>query len=445
MEPLNIRIIKFSFSRINVFLLDLKVVHLNTYDGNGGAARACLRLSSSLNEIGIESKVVSYYKFGDNPNILNLSDNIFRKIFAVFNIFAERYLAKIFVKAVKTPFSLQWFGKSIVKHPEIKDADVVHLHWINHGFLTPRLLAQLDELEKPVVWTFHDSNAFTGGCHVRYSCENFHRQCGDCPLLKFNGPKDISHQTWLRKQKAYSKFAFHIVAPSRWMAASIKQSSLLGVRKTSVIPNTIEVNIFKPYVKAEAKRMLKIPADRFVLMSGFMPSKNDKHKGTEYLVEALKELALRPEIPVQNIELLIFGNKDEKNMPDFPFKTTFLGTINKDEHLAKCYAAADAFITPSLEDNLPNTVMESLACATPVIAFTTGGIPDMVSHLKNGYLAKYKSATDLADGIEWLFLHDDRESIQREARKTILAHFSPEVIATQHAELYIDLINAMPK
>lgn len=426
-------------------MIDLKVVHLNTYDGNGGAGRACLRLSNSLNEIGIDSKVLVYYKFGENPAITSLGNGFFAKIRSIFNIMAERYLAKVFVKAVKTPFSLQWFGRSVWKHPAVKAADVIHIHWINHGFLTPRLLAQIDELEKPVVWTFHDSNAFTGGCHVRYSCEHFHRQCGNCPLLRFSGKSDISHQNWQRKQKAYSAFNFHIVAPSRWMATSVKQSSLLGIRNISVIPNTIEINIFKPYVKSEAKSILKIPADHFVLMSGFMPSKNDKHKGTQYLIDALNELAARPEIPNEQIELVIFGNKDDKNVPDFPFKTTFLGTINKDEHLAKCYAAADAFITPSLEDNLPNTVMESLACATPVIAFTTGGIPDMVKHLENGYLAKYESATDLADGIEWLFLHENKEAIQKEARRTILNHFAPTVVATEHEELYERLISAMPQ
>lgn len=423
----------------------MKIVHLNTYDGNGGAGRACLRLSDALNANGIASKVLVYYKFGSNPKITNISQGIFAKFKAVFNIMAERYLAKIFAKAVKTPFSLQWFGKSLIDIKALKDADIIHLHWINHGFLTPKFLAELDLLDKPIVWTFHDSNAFTGGCHVRYSCEHFHRQCGNCPLLKFSGPDDISHKTWLRKQNAYSELNFHIVAPSNWMAKSVKESSLLGMRNASVIPNTIEIDIFKPYVKAEAKKILKIPAHHFVIMSGFMPSKNDKHKGTQYLIDALNELASRPEITNNEIELVIFGNKDTKDMPEFPFKTTFLGTINKDEHLAKCYAAADVFVLPSLEDNLPNTVMESLACATPVVAFKTGGIPDMVKHLENGYLADYKSATDLADGIEWLFLNEDREAIQKEARRTILSRFAPNVIAKQHEEVYQDLINALPQ
>ncbi len=423
----------------------MKVIHLNTYDGNGGAGRACLRLSNALRDDGIESSVMVYYKFGQNPAIINLSNGIFSKAMAIFNIMAERYLAKLFVKALKTPFSLQWFGKQLKHNQALKEADLIHLHWINHGFLSPKFLAALDELEKPIVWTFHDSNAFTGGCHVRYSCEKFHQQCGNCPLLRFNGDNDISHVNWVRKQKAYSKLNFHVVAPSNWMASSVKQSSLLGVRKVSVIPNTIESDVFKPYVKTEAKKILKIAADKFVIMSGFMPSKNDKHKGTQYLIEALNELASRSEIDNKKIELVIFGNKDTKNMPQFPFKTTFLGTINKDEHLAKCYSAADAFILPSLEDNLPNTVMESLACATPVIAFKTGGIPDMVKHLENGYLADYKSASDLADGIEWLYLHDDKESLQKEARRTILMNFAPTVIANKHLALYQSLINAQPK
>lgn len=426
-------------------MIDLKVVHLNTYDGNGGAGRACLRLSDALNANGIDSEVLVYYKFGQNSKIKNLSKGLFAKMKAIFNIMAERYFARLFVKAVKTPFSLQWFGKSLIHNKTLKEADIIHLHWINHGFLSPKFLAELDLLDKPIVWTFHDSNAFTGGCHVRYSCENFHQQCGNCPLLRSSGKDDISHKNWLRKQKAYSELNFHIVAPSNWMAKSVKESSLLGMRNLNVIPNTIEIAIFKPYVKSEAKKILKIAANHFVIMSGFMPSKNDKHKGTQYLIAALNELSSRPEIPNEQIELVIFGNKDEKNMPNFPFKTTFLGTINKDEHLAKCYAAADVFVLPSLEDNLPNTVMESLSCATPVVAFKTGGIPDMVKHLQNGYLAKYENATDLADGIEWLFLHEDKEIIQKEARRTILNHFAPAVIATKHEELYLDLLNAMPK
>lgn len=423
----------------------MKVVHLNTYEGNGGAGRACLRLNDALNMQGADSSVMVYFQFKDSNKTGTFSKGPFQKARAVFNILAERYLSKAFAKAVKTPFSLQWFGKSIVNHPSLKSADIIHLHWVNHGFLSPKDLSELDELEKPIVWTFHDSNAFTGGCHVRYSCENYHKECGFCPLLKLSGKDDLSRKTWLRKKKAYSALNCHIVAPSNWMANSVKLSSLMGFREVTVIPNTIETSVFKPYVKAEAKKILKINPDKFVLMSGFMPSKNDKHKGTSYLIDALNDLATRPGINKDNIELVIFGNKEKVEMPEFPFKTTFLGTISNDEHLAKCYSAADVFITASLEDNLPNTVMESLACATPVVAFKTGGIPDMVKHLENGYLAEYESSEDLATGMEWLYHDENAADIQKEARRTILTQFSEQVIAEKHLLLYQSLIDLQPR
>jgi glycosyltransferase involved in cell wall biosynthesis len=423
----------------------LKVIHLNTYEGNGGAGRACLRLSDALNANGAQSAVMVFYQFKESSKTINFSNTTFKKSLALFNILAERFLVKPFVKAMKTPFSLQWFGRSVIKHPEVKNADIIHLHWVNHGFLSPKFLAQLDELDKPIVWTFHDSNAFTGGCHVRYDCENYHQQCGFCPLLKSSGKEDLSHQTWLKKMEAYANLNFHIVAPSQWMADSVKISSLLGARAVNVIPNTIETHIFKPYVKAEAKKVLKIAPEKFVLMSGFMPSKNDKHKGTAYLLEALQKFSKRPGVKKENIELVIFGNKENAEMPEFPFKTTFLGTINQDEHLAKCYSAADAFISASLEDNLPNTVMESLSCATPVIAFKTGGIPDMVKHMENGYLATYASAVDLANGMEWLYRHQNTVELQKEARRTILTEFSPDVIAEKHLNLYESLMQLQPR
>lgn len=425
-------------------MVDLKVLHLNTYDANGGAGRACVRLSEALKANGINSKVMVFYKFGQNPNIDTFNKTPIQRARAVVNILSERYWSKWLSNSLKTPFSLQWFGRSIKNHPEVKSADIIHIHWVNHGFLTPKFLAELDDLEKPIVWTFHDSNAFTGGCHVRYGCENFHRQCGECPILKLSGKDDASHKTWLRKQKAYGKMNFHIIAPSQWMANSIKFSSLLGTRAVDVIPNTIETNIFKPYVKTEAKKIFKIKPNKFVLLSGFMPSKNDKHKGTPYLLEALEILSRKADVKNEDIELVIFGNKNTTEPPPFPFKTTFLGTISKDDHLAKCYSAADAFITASLEDNLPNTVMESLACATPVVAFKTGGIPDMVQHLQNGYLAEYENAEDLAEGIAWLYHNPERKQIEKQARLSVLTNFAEEIVAAEHIHLYETLLSQQP-
>ncbi|MBS7566589.1 glycosyltransferase family 4 protein [Mucilaginibacter sp. Bleaf8] len=420
----------------------MKVVHLNTYDGNGGAGRACLRLNKALLAENINSKVIVHYKFGKNPAIETFNNTVLQKAYAAATIVIERILAKRLLKPLKrTPFSFTWFGRSVVNHPDVQAADVIHLHWVNHSFLNPSHLGELAQLNKPIVWTFHDSNAFTGGCHVRYTCDHYQRQCGHCPLLKKPDAEDASNQIWKQKNDAYQQLKFTVVAPSSWMLNSVLLSSLMKDKPVLQIPNTLETEVFKPQPKTEAKKALGLPEDKFIFLTGFMPSRKDLHKGTSYLMESLDLLKERLGTNAANVELVVFGNRDAKNVPDFPFKTTFLGTINNDEMLARCYAAADAFLIPSLEDNLPYTVMESLACGTPVVAFTTGGIPDMVKHEQNGYLAEYKSAKSFTDGMEWILNHPNQPEVQTQARETVMTHFAEQRIAQQHLQVYRQLLD----
>jgi glycosyltransferase involved in cell wall biosynthesis len=420
----------------------LKVVHINTYDGNGGAGRACLRLNNALLDQGVDSRVVVHYKFGKNPAVLTFNTTALQKAYTAAIIVLERLWAKRLLKPMKrTPFSFTWFGRSVIHHPDVKAADVIHLHWVNHSFLNPAHLAELAKLNKPIVWTFHDSNAFTGGCHVRYTCDHFVRQCGYCPLLKKADADDASHKIWLQKHEAYQQLKFSIIAPSSWMLNSVLMSSLMQDKPALQIPNTLETNIFKPTDKVQAKKQLGLPEDKFIFLTGFMPSRKDLHKGTSYLLESLELLKERLGVNAQQIELVVFGNRNAKDVPDFSFKTSFLGTINDDARLALCYAAADAFLIPSLEDNLPYTVMESLSCGTPVVAFTTGGIPDMVQHLQNGYLAEYRSAKSFADGMEWAINHEVPTVLQQKARQTVIDKFAEPVIAQKHIQLYNQLVN----
>lgn len=418
------------------------MVHLNTYDGNGGAGRACMRLNRALLSQNIDSKIIVHYKFGNNPDIKTFNGNIIQKSYAAATIILERILAKRFLKPdSRTPFSFTWFGRSVVNHPDVKKADIIHLHWINHGFLDPKHIAEIRKLGKPVVWTFHDSNAFTGGCHVRYTCDHYQQQCGNCPLLINSADDDISHRIWQQKNKAYQQLDFNIIAPSLWMQDSVKKSSLMRSKATSNIPNTLETDVFKPINKKEAKAKAGLPTDKFIFLSGFMPSRKDLHKGTQYLLESMELLRQRLGAETDQIELVVFGNRGTENLPDFPFKTSFLGTINNDEKLALHYAAADAFLIPSLEDNLPYTVMESLSCGTPVIAFTTGGIPDMVRHQYSGFLATYRSSESFTDGMEWIIKHPEKDKLNHQARQTIMDRFSEEVIARKHIEVYRQLLS----
>jgi len=419
----------------------LKVVHLNTYDGNGGAGRACVRLNRALTDQGIESKVIVHYKFGKNPDIGDFNTNFLQKGYTAATIILERILAKRQLKALKTPFSFAWFGRSVINHPDVKAADIIHLHWVNHGFLDPKHIAEIARLNKPVVWTFHDSNAFTGGCHVRYTCDHFKNECGNCPLLKNANPDDQSHKIWKQKCGAYDVLNFNIIAPSAWMERSVKESSLMKGKPIAQIPNTLETDIFKPMDKQAAKEMAGFAKDKFILLSGFMPSRKDMHKGTSYLLESLELLRSRLGAKAEEVELVVFGNRNTEDVPEFPFKTSFLGTISDDKRLAMCYAAADAFLIPSLEDNLPYTVMESLSCGTPVVGFTTGGIPDMVKHEYSGYLAEYRSSESFADGMEWVINHPDRDLLNKNARQTVMERFSEEVIAKRHIQLYEEVLS----
>jgi glycosyltransferase involved in cell wall biosynthesis len=391
-----------------------------------------------LIEQGIDSEVWVGFKFSKNPLVRSFSSGTIERAKTALGILMERYISSSFTKKLKIPFSVPVWGRNIAKHKALESADIIHIHWVNHGFLRPEDVRKLARLEKPIVWTFHDSNTFTGGCHVRYGCNHFENECGNCPLLKVSNPNDRSHKTWLAKSKAYTDLNFSVVAPSRWMKASATRSSLVGSREIINIPNTLDTSVFKPTTKIAAREKLGLSPDKFIVLSGFMPSRNDLHKGTPYLLEALELLAKK--IPQENIELVVFGNRTSKKLPEFAIKTTFLGTISGDEKLALCYSAADVFVTPSLEDNLPNTVMESLSCGTPVVAFTTGGIPDMVGHKQNGYLAGYKSSAELAEGIEWMYVHPQRNELKENARISVMKNFSEPVIASRHIELYKELL-----
>jgi len=418
-------------------LIVLKVVHLNSYENNGGAGRAASRLVGALQQEGLDASLWVNYSFEAQASQYNFSKALLPNFFTAVQIIIERILTKTRIKSVKTPFSIPFFGKDISRHPALKEADIIHLHWINHAFLRPKDLAKLQKLNKPIVWTFHDSNAFTGGCHVRYACTHFEQSCGNCPIVKLPAPQDLSHHIWKAKKQAYTGLALQIIAPSQWMAQSAKRSALFAESPIHIIPNTLNTQVFSPSDKALAREKLGLPAHTFLILSGFMPSANDKHKGANLLVEALGIFGQS-----DSAELVIFGNRTAGDLPVFNLNTIFLGTINEEKKLALCYAAADVFVTPSIEDNLPNTVLESLACGTPVVAFTTGGIPDMVVHQKNGYLAKGTSPEELAQGLAWVKNHVNKTALSEAARQTVLSKFSESVVAQQHIKLYQSILNS---
>jgi glycosyltransferase involved in cell wall biosynthesis len=313
--------------------------------------------------------------------------------------------------------------------------DVVNLHWVADYIDPARTLPQLAELA-PLVWTLHDANAFTGGCHYTGGCERFQVGCGGCPQLGSQRAGDVTQRVWWGKQQGYRRIPthrLHIVAPSRWLAREAARSSLLGRFPSSVIPNGIDTNVFSPVDRVAARWQCGVPASAEVVLF-VADSLRKERKGISPLVAALRELRSRKELV-----LLTIGSQP----PELParIRQRHLGRLHEERSLAAAYSAADVFVIPSLEDNLPNTVLESLACGTPVAGFAAGGIPDMVRPGETGGLVPTGDAAALARLIERLL--DDPEARRRmscAARELAIREYSLEHQAERYSKLYQSLV-----
>jgi len=418
----------------------MKVTLINTSDAGGGAPAACMRLLKALVGQKVDVALLVQHKKTTDDNVLSIATTFVTKLKARINFLRERIPFILFHekdKSVRFAFSTANAGTSIKNNFLVTDADILHLHWTNSGFLSIADLKELVDTGKPIVWTLHDMWAFTGGCHYSGTCDNFMRECGNCPFLRDASENDISHSGWLRKAALF-KDAKNItfVTCSKWLAGVAKQSSLIKEFRIEAIPNPIDIDIFSPKDKVAARQKRGIDIDAKIILFG-AANINDKRKGITYLVDALNILkATYPQS--EKIEIVIFGKNKHFDVAQLPFKVYELNLINSQEELADVYSMADVFITPSLEDNLPNTVMEALACGTPVVAFNTGGIPEMVDHQQNGYLAQFKSADDMAKGLNEVLNGDAKLTVN--ARQKVLDNYTNEKVAKQYINLYQSII-----
>jgi glycosyltransferase involved in cell wall biosynthesis len=420
----------------------VKIIHLCNSDILGGAARAAYSLNKALNNSGINSSMLVQKKYGNDESVFPFVDSNLKKI-----KYAERFFwdyIYIYYLTVKERgrFSFPYWGVDISKHPLIKQADIIHLHWINQGFFSFKTFQSLAKLNKPIVWTFHDMWAFTGGCHYSLGCEKFISNCYECPSLKFANKKDSSNKIFSEKKDLFKNLKFKIVTCSNWLAGIVKKSFLLKDFPVTTIPNTLDINLFKPIEKNVARSKFSLPEDKLLILFGTMTVK-DKRKGFVLLKDSLIKLYNDNVSLRKKIEIIIFGSAGLEQASDIPFKTNFLGRIKNDEDIALSYNCADIFVAPSIEDNLPNTVMESLACGIPVAAFNIGGMPDMIGHKKNGYLANPLSVDDLSIGMNWLLQEKlAGNNFQSSSRDKVLINFTPEIVSKQYADIYESILNS---
>ncbi len=406
----------------------MRVVIVNYSDSKGGASRAAYRQHKALLAIGVDSYMVVIHKATNDDRVICDSNGLSKLLFKVRYRLDMLPLRK-YPERNSTLFSTAKHGDpSIIERINDLNPDIVHLHWITGATIK---IEDLVNIKAPIFWSLHDEWAYTGGCHVRWDCVKQQENCGSCPALKSSKEQDLSRHIHERKAKAYDQIgSMHIVGLSHWMANSARSSSLFSNKTVIRVPNPIDCSVFKPYDRAQVRAHWNLPDDRALILFGAFNIADDIRKGYKELRAALDLLG---DI---DAELVIFGMDAPAIDPGFQIKAHYMGEIHDDRLLAMLYSAATVTVVPSLQENLSNTMMESLACGTAVVGFDTAGNPDLIVHEQTGYLAEAFSAADLAKGIQWTIDHDDPKQLSQTCRDYVLENFEAGVVAQQYIEEY---------
>jgi glycosyltransferase involved in cell wall biosynthesis len=351
----------------------------------------------------------------------------------------QRYLARTQASFVRAPgaslFSDDRSANNADVLGQMPPSDIVNLHWVAGFFDYREFFRKLPD-RLPVVWTLHDMNPFTGGCHFDGGCGKFAERCGACPQLGSNDPKDLSAQVWRRKQKAFSALnveGVHLVTPSRWLQGEVSKSTLMSKFRCTAIPNALDTELFQPREQGAARKLLGIPADSAVIL--FLADwAGEKRKGFDLLVEALK-----PFRNDQRVYLLAAGR--ELPAHDLGPQLVTTGYLTGEKQLSWVYSAADVFVLPSLQDNLPNTALEALSCGVPVVGFDVGGIPEIVREGETGLLVAAKDVAGLRAAITSVVENKDvRVRMAEAGRRFAVANYGLEIQARRYLELYTELV-----
>lgn len=419
----------------------LKIISLSTSDLNGGAARAAYRIHNTVRALGVNSRMLVKNKVSEDVNVYWIEDFDKKGFFSPFFRYIQHKIKNKLQHARwrkypnKEDVFLSDLRSTSIHGALLKiDYDILHLHWMNLRFLD---LRELQRINKPIVWTLHDCWPFTGICHYFYDCNKYTSNCGNCPFLHSGKEKDLSYTIWKRKLKLYKGLDLHIVTPSRWLADAAHSSSLFHNFPVTVIPNPIDTKLFEPGDRIEACKSLLLDADKTYILYGAMNAINDKRKGFQELIEAIRYFPAN--YNSDTLSLLIVGAGKPQEELNVQLPVHYLGLIESDEKMISAYRAASVMVVPSLSENLSNTIMESLSCGTPVVAFNIGGNGDMIEHKINGYLAKAISSEDLAQGVLWCLENNKDNHLSSNARRKVEENYTIEMIAGKYMELYYSL------
>ena len=327
-------------------------------------------------------------------------------------------------------------GQDLTKTREFQDADIIHLHWVNQGFLSLRGIEKILKSGKPVVWTMHDMWEATAICHHAYECRNYETECHDCPFLKKPGVKDMANQVFRKKQRVLEAVrqgrGLTFVAVSNWLAERARQSALIGDLPITVIPNSISMSRFKIVDRDDARTALDV-SEPYVISFGAARI-DDPIKGFGYLVEALRKLVDTGRVQSEQLRLLLFGGvRDTAIFSQLPVPYTYLGYVSDEDQLSLIYSASNATVSSSLYETFGQTLIEAMACGSVPVSFDGSGQTDIIAHQQTGYLAQRLSAESLAEGIDWA-IHAN--IAPKELRRSVSRRYAESIVANRYYELY---------
>lgn len=422
----------------------LRIVHVALHDVTGGAARAAYGLHTGLRNLGHDSSMFVANRRSEDPSVQAFKPPTDPERGAARRARREEFRLEFERYEETRPDDLIGYGftgdRSVHGSDTVEQlppCDVVNLHWFG-DFLDYRAFFSTVPRHMPVVWTLHDMNAFTGGCHWDAGCGKFTDSCGACPQLGSTDENDLSRQNWRRKHEAFSSIepgGLHLVSPSNGLAEEARRSSLLGEFPLQVIPYGMDIQTFAPRDRKLSRSALGIPQDATVLLF-IADSLVTVRKGFSLLVEALNGLK-----DTSNVVLVSLGQR----RPEITEKVTHvhLGHVVDDLLISSIYSAADLLAVPSLQDNLPLTALEALCCGTPIVSFDTGGMPDIVRPGVTGELVPVGDVRALRQTINALLRNPEKlAKMSENCRRIAVEEISQPLQASRYVELYRSITQA---
>lgn len=417
----------------------MRVLIVNTSEKTGGAAVASNRLMNALNNNGVKARMLVRDKETDEITVAPVGHYwkaqfafLWERLCIFFHLHLRReHLFEIDIANA---------GIDITRTRYFKEADIIHLAWVNQGMLSLKGIRRILDSGKPVVWTMHDLWPATAICHYSRGCNSYQTACHNCRLLPGGGGKnDLSAKVWRKKHKIIHNRTIHFVTCSKWLQRQAVKSGLFHHQQVTAIPNPINTHIFAKGDKNEARRALGLPLRENIIL--FVSQRvTDERKGMAYFVEALRHLVEKHPDIAKNTVVAILGGHSEDIAAELPLTAYPLGYVSDEHKIVNVYNSADVFVLPSLEDNLPNTIMEAMACGVPCVGFDVGGIPEMIDHLTTGYVAKFRDSDDLADGIAWALDDSNHERLSHNSVAKVVKNYSEHAVAMQYLDVYTDAL-----